>query len=393
MSDVLTYNFEGKKVLIRVDFNVPLDENRKVTDSTRVFAALPTIKKVLESGGKVILMSHLGRPKGKDEKYSLQYVVPELEKALDMKVQFAPDCIGKEVVEMKNNLKNGEVLLLENLRFYKEETKGDEQFAKQLAEGVDVYINDAFATAHRAHASTSIIASNFGENKMLGLLLTNEIENLNKALTAPKKGYVAIIGGAKVSSKIIVINQLLEKVETLIVGGAMAYTFIKANGGSVGNSLVEDDYLDTAREVLKVAKSKGARVILPVDSVNADSFSNDANVKITSADKVDEGWMGMDIGDKTISELKQVLSSASTILWNGPVGVFEMPKFAKGTNTIAQLIVDATQNGAYSLVGGGDSVSALNKAGLNDKVSYVSTGGGAMLEYIEGKKLPGIEAI
>jgi phosphoglycerate kinase len=393
MQDITTFDFKNKKALIRVDFNVPLNDKFEVTDDTRIRATMPTIKEVLKRGGSVILMSHLGRPKGPEDKFSLKHVIPSLEEITGKTVKFVDDCIGDKAIEAKKKLKAGEILLLENLRFYGEEKKGDAAFAKKLAEGADVYINDAFATAHRAHASTSIIAALFGTNKMFGKVMTNEIQHLDKALNAPKKDYTAIIGGAKVSSKIIVIEQLLKKVDKLVIGGAMAYTFIKAEGGQIGNSMVEEDYLDTAKKVIAAAKENGTEVILPYDSINGKEFDANTETEVTPADQVKDGWMGMDIGPETLVKLGDIIAKSKTILWNGPVGVFEMKKFSRGTFGIAQMIADATGKGVYSLVGGGDSVSALNKSGLADQVSYVSTGGGAMLEYIEGKKLPGIAAI
>lgn len=390
MQDISIYDFKGKKALIRVDFNVPLNANNEVTDDTRIRAAIPTIKDVLKGGGSAILMSHLGRPKANEDKFSLKHVVGTLSEILGADVIFAPDCIGDDTLKMKKKLRPGQVLLLENLRYYPEEKKGDAEFAKKLSEGADVYINDAFGTAHRAHASTSIIAAFFGDQKMPGKLMIKEINHLDKALKAKKEGYVAILGGAKVSSKIIVINKLLDKVDKLFIGGAMAFTFIKAKGGATGKSLVEEDYLETAKEVMEAAAKKGTEIMLPIDSVNGDDFSDDANMQTTPADSIVGDWMGMDVGPKTLKVIEDALAGAKTILWNGPVGVFELKKFAVGTNHVAKLIADATAKGAYSLVGGGDSVSALNKSGLADKVSYVSTGGGAMLEYMEGKKLPGI---
>jgi phosphoglycerate kinase len=385
MQDITTFDFKNKKALIRVDFNVPLNDKFEVTDDTRIKATMPTIKEVLKRGGSVILMSHLGRPKGPEEKYSLKHVLPALKEITGKEVKFVDDCIGDEAINAKKKLKSGEILLLENLRFYSEEKKGDAGFAKQLAEGADVYINDAFATAHRAHASTSIIAALFGTNKMFGKVMTNEIQHLDKALNAPKKGYTAIIGGAKVSSKIIVIEQLMKKVDKLVIGGAMAYTFIKAQGGQVGNSMVEEEYLDTAKKVIAAAEANGTEIILPADSVNGKEFDANTETDVTPADHVKEGWMGMDIGPESLVRLGDIIANSKTILWNGPVGVFEMKKFSRGTFGIAQMIADATSKGSYSLVGGGDSVSALNKSGLAEQVSYVSTGGGAMLEYIEGK--------
>lgn len=393
MQDITAYKFKNKKALIRVDFNVPLNDKFEVTDDTRIKAHMPTIKEVVKGGGSAILMSHLGRPKGAEEKFSLKHVIPALEKVTGKKVHFASDCIGEKAIKAKKELAPGEILLLENLRFHSEEKKGDAEFAKELAEGADVYVNDAFATAHRAHASTSIIAALFGANKMFGKVMTNEIQHLDKALNAPKEGYTAIIGGAKVSSKIIVIEQLMKKVDKLVIGGAMAYTFIKANGGKVGSSMVEEEYIDTAKKVMDAAGKNNTDIILPVDSLNADEFKADANTSVTPADQIEDGWMGMDIGPETLAQLEDIISISKTILWNGPVGVFEMEKFSKGTFGIAKMIADATGKGLYSLVGGGDSVSALNKSGLANEVSYVSTGGGAMLEYIEGKKLPGIAAI
>lgn len=393
MQDITTFDFKNKKALIRVDFNVPLNDKLEVTDDTRIKATMPTIKEVLKRGGCVILMSHLGRPKGPEEKFSLKHVIPNLEGITGKKVKFVDDCIGDNAIEAKKKLKAGEILLLENLRFYGEEKKGDAEFAKKLAEGADVYVNDAFATAHRPHASTSIIAALFGANKMFGKVMTNEIQHLDKALNAPKKGYTAIIGGAKVSSKIIVIEQLMKKVDKLVIGGAMAYTFIKAQGGQVGNSMVEEEYLDTAKKVIAAAEAAGTEIILPTDSINGKEFDANTETDVTPADQVKEGWMGMDIGPESLVRLGDIIAKSKTILWNGPVGVFEMKKFSRGTFGIAQMIADATNKGVYSLVGGGDSVSALNKSGLADQVSYVSTGGGAMLEYIEGKKLPGIAAI
>lgn len=393
MQNITTYKFKNKKAIIRVDFNVPLNDNFEVTDDTRIRATLPTIKEVLKGGGSVMLMSHLGRPKDKEEKFSLKHVVPVLEKLTGKSVIFVADCIGEEALQAKKSLKPGEILLLENLRYHKEEKSGDAAFAKKLAEGADVYINDAFGTAHRAHASTSIIAALFGDNKMFGKVMNSEIQHLDKALNAPKKGYTAIIGGAKVSSKIVVIEQLLPKVDKLIIGGAMAYTFIKAMGGKVGSSIVEEEYLETAKRVMETAQKTNTEIILPKDSLNADAFKADAKTNVSPANQIEDGWMGLDIGPESSVYFADIIAKSKTILWNGPVGVFEMEKFARGTFGIAQMIASATQKGAYSLVGGGDSVSALNKSGLAEKVSYVSTGGGAMLEYIEGKKLPGIAAM
>lgn len=388
------YDFSGKKALIRVDFNVPLNDKFEITDDTRIQKALPTIKKILGDGGAVILMSHLGRPKGgPDEKFSLKHVIPHLSRVLGVEVQFASDCIGDEANEKKKNLKPGDVLLLENLRFHDEEKKGDAGFAAQLAENVDVYVNDAFGTAHRAHASTAIIADNFKENKLFGYLIENEVNSLEKVLKEPQRPFTAIMGGAKVSDKILVLENLIDKVNNLIIGGGMTYTFIKAQGGKIGKSLCEEDKLELARNILKKAKDNDVNIYLPVDSVNADDFKNDANSGLSKIDEVPDNMMGLDIGDETINLFGEVIKNSKTILWNGPMGVFEMENFARGTKAIAEAIADATSTGTFSLVGGGDSVAAVNKMNLSDKVSYVSTGGGAMLEYLEGKVLPGVKAI
>lgn len=394
MITIDSYNFAGKKAIMRVDFNVPLNAEQKVSDDTRIRAAIPSIKKILSDGGSVILMSHLGRPKeGPEEKYSLKHVLSNLSDQLGIKVKFAGDCIGEETLNLKKNLQKGEVLLLENLRFYKEETKGDEEFAKKLAEGADVYVNDAFGTAHRAHASTTIIAKFFPNDKVFGYLIDNELMAMDKVLKSGEKPLTAIMGGAKVSDKILVIENLLDKVDNLIIGGGMTYTFIKAQGGEIGNSLCEEDKLDMALELIEKAKAKGVNLILPVDQVLADKFDNEANTKLASIMEGEQGWMGLDIGEKSIKLLTETIMNSKTILWNGPMGVFEMTNFQKGTVAIAKALAEASKKGSFSLVGGGDSVAAVNKFGLADKVSYVSTGGGAMLEYIEGKKLPGIEAI
>ncbi|MFW5657919.1 MAG: phosphoglycerate kinase [Bacteroidota bacterium] len=395
MQKIDNFNFSGKKAITRVDFNVPLNSEYKVTDDTRIRGALPSIKKIIGDGGSAILMSHLGRPKeGPEEKFSLKHVVPVLSEHLGIDVKFASDCIGDDTLQMKKNLKSGEVLLLENLRFYKEETKGDEEFSKKLAEGTDVYVNDAFGTAHRAHASTTIIANYFEEeNKMFGFLIEKELDAIDKVLENPKNPFTAVMGGAKVSDKISVIENMLDRVDNLIIGGGMTFTFIKAQGGKIGNSLCEDDKLDLAKDLIEKAKSKGVNLYLPVDSVNAEKFDKDANTSESKIDEVPDGWMGLDIGDKSIEEFSEVIKNSNTILWNGPMGVFEMDKFAKGTTEIAKAIAKSTENGAFSLIGGGDSVAAINKNNLADKVSYVSTGGGAMLEYMEGKELPGIKAI
>ncbi len=389
------YNFKGKRALVRVDFNVPLNDKLEVTDDARIRAALPTIKKIIQDGGKAILMSHLGRPKnGFEEKFSLKNIVPTLEKDLGKPVLFVPDCIGKKSLEMTASLRNGEVALLENLRFYPEEKQGDEFFAGQLAEHGDVYVNDAFGTAHRAHASTAVIAKFFPNDKMFGLLLANEIKNMDRVLYGAKKPVTAIIGGAKVSSKINILLHLMEKMDNIIIGGGMAYTFARAQGGKIGNSLVEDDKLDVALSIIKMAKENNTNLYIPVDSVVADKFANDAKTQVAKTNDIPDGWMGLDIGPAAIEDILKIIRESRTILWNGPMGVFEMEKFATGTKKVAQKLAEVTQTGAvFTLVGGGDSVAAINKFGLADKVSYVSTGGGAMLEYLEGKVLPGIEAI
>jgi len=402
MQTIENYSFNGKKVLIRVDFNVPLKDGL-VTDDTRIKGALLSLKKILSDGGSVIIMSHLGRPDGeKNPKYTLKPVVAPLAKLLGVDVQFAPDCIGEEVLKMKQALKTGEVLLLENVRYYKEEeSKGKTQeevdkqlaFAKQLAEGADCYVNDAFGTAHRAHASTTIVAKFFPNDKLFGFLINSELLAMDKVLKESQKPFTAIMGGAKVSDKIKVIENLLPKVDNLIIGGGMTYTFIKAQGGTIGSSLVEEDKLALALEIIEKAKANNVNLILPVDQVLADKFDNGANTMVTDINDGKDGWMGLDVSDKTIALFEKVIGESKTILWNGPVGVFEMPNFQKGTVAIAKAIADATQKGAFSLVGGGDSVAAVNKFNLADKVSYVSTGGGAMLEYIEGRKLPGITEI
>lgn len=394
MKTISEIDFTGKRALIRVDFNVPLNAQFEVTDNTRIRAALPTIHKVIENGGSVILMSHLGRPKnGPEDKFSLKHIIPELEKLIGSKVIFANDCIGAESYKITGELKGGEIVLLENLRFYSEESAGDRDFAEKLAKHGDIYINDAFGTAHRAHASTAIIAQFFPKDKYFGLLLEKEIVNIDQVLKNPQTPTTAIIGGAKVSSKISIIEKLLDTADNFIIGGGMAYTFVKAQGGEVGNSLVEEDYLDTALKVLALAKSKNVNIHLPIDTIIADDFSNDANFKTTDINDIPAGWMGLDIGEKTIKLFSSVIESSKTILWNGPMGVFEMSNFKNGTEAIANVLVTATQNGAFTLVGGGDSVAAINSLNLADKVSYVSTGGGAMLEYLEGKELPGIKAI
>lgn len=394
MKTIDKVNFEGKKALIRVDFNVPLNEKSEITDDTRIIGALPTIQKVLKDGGAVVLISHLGRPKnGSEEKFSLKHLISHLSAKLSTTVKFTNDCIGVDVETAANDLKPGEVLLLENLRFYPEEQQGDKEFAKKLAQLADVYINDAFGTAHRAHASTAIIADYFGQNKYFGFLMAEEILNLEKVVSNGKRPITAIMGGAKVSSKITIIRKLMDKVDKIIIGGGMSYTFAKAMGGKVGDSLVEDDKLTLAKTLIKEAKLKGVELLIPVDSLNADAFSKEANTQITDIDKIKEGWMGLDISEKTKVIYREAILSSKTILWNGPMGVFEMDKFAQGTKFIANAIAEATNNGAFSLVGGGDSVAAVKKFNMQEKVSYVSTGGGAMLEYLEGIELPGVKAI
>ena len=386
-------DFKGKKAIIRVDFNVPLDDNFNVTDDTRIVAAKPTIDKILNDGGSVILMSHLGRPKGKEEKYSLKHIVDKTSEVLGKKVKFVEDSIDAEVEKAAADLEPGEILLLENLRFYKEEETGDEEFAKKLAALGDIYVNDAFGTAHRAHASTTIIAKFFPENKCFGTLLAKEIESLNKVLNDSKKPVTAVLGGSKVSSKITVIENILDKVDHMIIGGGMTFTFIKAQGGKIGDSICEDDKLDLALEILAKAKEKNVQIHLPVDVVAANAFKNDAETKVTSVDAIPDGWQGLDAGPKSLENFKKVILDSKTILWNGPLGVFEMENFAHGTIELGNFIAQATANGAFSLVGGGDSVAAVKQFGLEPKMSYVSTGGGAMLEMLEGKTLPGIAAI
>lgn len=392
MKTLNDFNFENKKALIRVDFNVPLNEELQVTDTSRIEAAKPTILKILGDGGSVILMSHLGRPKGVEQKYSLENIVQTVSKILGQPVKFSSDCIGEEARQAAQDLENGEVLLLENLRFHPEEKKGDEDFARELSSLGDIYINDAFGTAHRAHASTTVVAK-FFEQKAFGFLLAREIESMNRVLKDSQKPVTAVLGGAKVSTKITVIESILEKVDHLILGGGMTYTFIKAKGGKIGNSLCEDDKQEMALGILKKAEEKGVQVHLPVDSIVADSFSEFANTEVVPVDEIADGWMGLDIGPETIKNFGNILKNSKTILWNGPMGVFEMEAFSKGTVAIGEQIASATKDGAFSLVGGGDSVAAVKKFGLEDKVSYVSTGGGAMLEMLEGKSLPGIEAI
>ena len=396
MSAFNSYNFNNQKVLVRVDFNVPLNDKLEITDDSRMKAAVPTIKKIIADGGKVILMSHLGRPKnGPEDKYSLKHIIKHLSDLLDgATVLFANDCIGEQANLTAGMMRNGEVLLLENLRFYKEEEKGDEGFAKKLANLGDVWVNDAFGTAHRAHASTAVIGKFFAADKrFFGLLMEAEVASAEKVLHKAEKPFVAIIGGAKVSDKILIIENLLERATDIIIGGGMAYTFMKAQGGKIGNSLCEEDRLDTALKILKLADEKGVKIHLPSDSVIADKFSANAETSVAPSNSIPDGWMGLDIGSHAGNQFSKVIKASKTILWNGPMGVFEMPKFQHGTKTIAIAVADATQRGAFSLVGGGDSVAAVNQFGFADKVSYVSTGGGAMLEYFEGKVLPGIAAV
>lgn len=393
MKTIKDFNFKDKKALIRVDFNVPLNENLEVTDATRIEAAKATIVKILGDGGSCILMSHLGRPKQNEDEFSLRHIVNKASSILGVNVKFVADCIGDEVTKAVHNLKPGEVLLLENLRFYAEEEKGDLGFSEKLAKLGDIYVNDAFGTAHRAHASTTIVAKFFPEHKCFGYLLASEIENVNKVLRNSEAPVTAIIGGAKVSSKITIIENILDKVDHLIIGGGMAFTFVKAKGGNIGNSLVEDDKQSLALEILSKAKQKNVQVHLPMDSVIADAFSNDAHIKMCDIYSIPQGWMGLDAGPKTQELFTEVIKKSKTILFNGPVGVFEMPNFAHGTIAVCRAIAEATKSGAFSLVGGGDSVAAVMQFNFGDKVSYVSTGGGAMLEMLEGKSLPGIAAI
>jgi len=394
MQTIDNFNFKNIKALVRVDFNVPLDDTYHITDTTRIDATIPTIRKIINDGGSVILMSHLGRPKGgPEEKFSLKHLVPYLAEKMNCPVLFADDCIGESARKMAAGLKPGEILLLENLRFYKEEEKGDEGFAKKLSALGDFYVNDAFGTAHRAHASTTVIAKFFPKTKAFGYVMASEVSNLNKVLKEAKHPFTAILGGAKVSGKIEIINHLMDKVDNLIIGGGMMFTFIKALGGEVGNSMIEEELLDLSRNIVEGAKMMGVNLYLPIDAVIADVFSNDANIKICNAYDIPDSWMGLDIGPNSCQKFDHVIKKSETILWNGPMGVFEMDHFEEGTKLIAQSVAQATENGAFSLVGGGDSVAALHKYNLEDKVSYVSTGGGAMLEYIEGKSLPGVKAI
>lgn len=395
MIDFKSYDFSGKKVLIRVDFNVPLDkETLEITDDKRIRAALPTMKHILEKGGSLIVMSHLGRPKeGPEDKYSLRHITKRIEELTGTKVLFANDCIGEQAVEMSRDLKAGEILVLENVRFYKEETKGDMDFAGKLAALGNCYVNDAFGTAHRAHASTTQIASFFPNDKMAGFLMDAEIESARKVMEKTEHPFTAIVGGAKVSDKILIIENLLNLADNIIIGGGMAYTFFKATGGEIGNSLCEDERLDTCKEILVKAEEKGVQIFLPIDSVIADKFAADASTQNVSSFAIPSGWMGLDIGTQAAANFRDVVLESKTILWNGPMGVFEMDAFANGTKTIAEAVAEATKKGAYSLIGGGDSAAAVQKFGYADAVSHVSTGGGALLEYFEGKELPGIKAI
>ncbi len=394
MKTVENFNFLGKKALIRVDFNVPLDESYNITDDNRIQGALSTINKILKDGGAVILMSHLGRPKdGPTEKYSLKHIVKHLSEVLNVSVQFADDCIGEQAITKAAELKPGDVLLLENLRFYKEEEKGDEVFAEKLSKLGDVYVNDAFGTAHRAHASTAVIAKFFPSAKYFGFLMAAELENAEKVLNNAEKPFTAIMGGSKVSDKILLIEQLLNKADNLIIAGGMAYTFSKALGGTIGISLLEADKQELALELLEKAKAKGVKIYLPVDTVVATDFDNDAERKTVKAGNIPDDWMGLDIGPETRKIFADVIINSKTILWNGPMGVFEMENFLHGTKAVADALASATEKGAFSLIGGGDSAAAISKFGMEDKVSYVSTGGGALLEYMEGKELPGVKAI
>ena len=393
MKTVDNYNFSGKKALIRVDFNVPLNEKFEITDDNRLKAAMPTIKKILSDGGSVVLMSHLGRPKqGPEEKFSLKHVVPYLTEKLGVDVQFTNDCIGTEANEKSATLKSGDVLVLENLRFYKEETKGDVEFAKKLSVHGDVWVNDAFGTAHRAHASTAVIAQ-FFQDKVCGYVIEAELVNAEKVLKSGERPLTAIMGGAKIGDKILIIENLMDKVDNLIIGGGMAYTFFKAQGGSIGKSLCQEENLDLALKLIEKAKAKGVNLLLPTDTIAADAFDNDAKSEISDVMNISDDYMGLDIGPATIEAFKEVIVESKTILWNGPMGVFEMSNFANGTKAVAAAVVEATEKGGFSLIGGGDSAAAVNILGYGDQVSYISTGGGALLEYMEGKTLPGVAAL
>ena len=393
MKTIDTIDFNGKRALIRVDFNVPLNGDFKITDDTRIKAAVPTIKKILADGGSAVLMSHLGRPKtGPEEKFSLKHLVDDLSGRFGTTVKFANDCVGPEAESFSSALQPGEVLLLENLRFHPEETKGDEAFAENLSKHGDIYVNDAFGTAHRAHASTSIVAK-FFDQKVSGYVMAAELDNAQKVLNNAEKPYTAIMGGAKISDKILIIEQLLDKVDNLVIGGGMSYTFFKAMGGNIGSSLLEEDKLDLANDLIKKAKEKNVNLQLPFDSVAADEFKNEAQVQTVANTSIPDGWMGLDIGPQAQEVFSKTIEESKTILWNGPMGVFEMSSFAKGTEAVAEAVVKATEKGAFSLIGGGDSAAAVNNLGYGDKVSYVSTGGGALLEYMEGKVLPGVKAL
>ena len=394
MNTIDNYNFSGKRVLVRVDYNVPLDGEYKITDDSRITASLPTIHKILNDGGSVVLMSHLGRPKeGPADKYSLKHIVSHLSKLLSLHVKFATDCIGSDALVISKNLKPGDLLLLENLRFYKEEEKGNEEFAEKLSKLGDFYVNDAFGTAHRAHASTAIIAKFFPGAKCFGYLMAKEVENAEKVMHNPARPFTAIVGGAKVSDKILIIENLLNLADNIIIGGGMSYTFIKAQGGKIGKSLFEEERVELTKEILTRSEAKGVKIYLPKDSVIADNFSNDAKTENAPSNEIPEGWMGLDIGTEAIETYKNVILKSKTILWNGPMGVFEMEKFENGTKEVALALAEGTSHGAFSLIGGGDSAAAIHKFHLEEKVSYVSTGGGALLEYFEGKQLPGIAAI
>ncbi|AYB32325.1 phosphoglycerate kinase [Chryseolinea soli] len=393
MKTINDINFKGKRALIRVDFNVPLDKSFNVTDDNRIRATIPTLNKILKDGGSCILMSHLGRPKeGPEDKYSLKHAISKTEQLLGRPVKFAGDCIGDEAYKLSAALQPGEVLLLENLRFYKQEEKGDVAFAEKLSKHGDIYVNDAFGTAHRAHASTTIVAQFFKE-KCAGYVMAAELDNAKKVMEKAAKPFTAIMGGAKISDKLLIIENLLDKVNNLIIGGGMAYTFFKALGGHIGNSLVEEDKLELAKELIQKAKAKGVDLLLPIDSIVADKFAADANTAIANNHAIQDGWMGLDIGPQSIAVFSKAIGESKTILWNGPMGVFEMEKFAGGTKAVAEAVVDATKKGAFSLIGGGDSAAAVAQFGFNDQVSYVSTGGGALLEYFEGKVLPGVKAL
>ncbi|RAU81702.1 phosphoglycerate kinase [Pontibacter arcticus] len=394
MKTIDQYDFSGKKALVRVDFNVPLDADFRITDDNRIRAAVPTIRKILNDGGAVILMSHLGRPKtGPEEKYSLKHLVDHLSKEFNTTVKFATDCVGDDAAQLANELNPSEILLLENLRFHKHEEKGDVDFARQLAALGDVYVNDAFGTAHREHASTAVIARNFPNDKVMGYVMQAELDNARRVLDNVERPYTAIMGGAKISDKILIIEKLMDKVDNLIIGGGMSYTFIKADGGEIGSSLVEEDKVDLAKRLIAMAREKGVQLMIPVDSVIADAFSNDANVDTCLSHHIKPMWMGLDIGPEARGQYADVVRNSKTILWNGPMGVFEMSNFSVGTEAIAEAVVEATSHGAYSLIGGGDSAAAVNQLGYADRVSYVSTGGGALLEYMEGKTLPGVAAL